>query len=204
VFEPFSTTKQRGEGSGLGLAICKRIVDELGGQISMTSDRGQGSTVRIELPRANREPDTIDHALSVLDGWSPDEAPKLRVLIVDDEVNIVTTLQRVLEQYDVAIALDAKQALAMLDTAGCFDVILCDLMMPGISGPHFYDHACRLSPTLRARFVFMTGGSFSADTREFLQRHRCPVLSKPFTIADVCTAIHQVAGTLSDPLTANR
>lgn len=191
VFEPFSTTKRRGEGSGLGLAISKRIVDELGGRIGIHSVLGEGCCVRIELPRTNRDAITARYRRPLPAQTKSAASSKLRVLVIDDEVAIASTLQDVLLDYDVTISVAAKQALDMLAADGRFDVVLCDLMMPGMTGPELYREACRMRPELCTHFVFMTGGAFTDWAREFLERTRCPVLSKPFTVASACRVIEQ-------------
>ena len=190
VFEPFSTTKRRGEGSGLGLAISKRIVEDLGGSISIHSALGHGCSVRIELPRTQR--DAITARYRRLAPVETKAAPsKLRLLVIDDEVAIASTLQDVLLDYDVTISVAAKQALDMIAADSCFDIVLCDLMMPGMTGPELYREACRMRPELSTHFIFMTGGAFTDWAREFLERTRCPVLDKPFTVASACRVIEQ-------------
>jgi PAS domain S-box-containing protein len=190
VFDPFSTTKRRGEGSGLGLAISKRIIEQLGGRISIRSRVGKGTSVRIELARAPRESLVLDLAPGER---SATQARKLRLLIVDDEVNLAQTLERVLpEQYDISLAYDAEQAVEVLSADGDFDVILCDLMMPGVPGLDLYRDVCHMRPAFAARFVFMTGGAFNERAREFMEQTRCPVLAKPFSIDTVCQVVEQL------------
>jgi len=190
VFEPFSTTKRRGEGSGLGLAISKRIIEELGGRISIQSELGHGCSVRLELQRTHRDAVTAKYLrpLQAEVGLAP---RRLRILVIDDERAIASTLQEVLLDYDVTISVAASDALRVLRSEPAFDAVLCDLMMPRVTGPDLYREACKLQPELAARFIFMTGGAFTDWAREFLERTRCPVVSKPFTIASVCRVIEQ-------------
>jgi PAS domain S-box-containing protein len=191
VFEPFSTTKRRGEGSGLGLAISKRIVDELGGQISIYSELGKGCRVRIELPRSHRDAITAKYLRPIGDEEHDFHAPKLRLLVIDDEVAIAMTLQDILLDYAVTVAVSARDALELFRSGRSFDAILCDLMMPDVTGPELYRAACRERPELANRFIFMTGGAFTEHARDFLEHTSCQTLSKPFTVANVYRVVEQ-------------
>jgi PAS domain S-box-containing protein len=191
VFEPFSTTKRRGEGSGLGLAISKRIVEELGGQISIHSELGHGCRVLITLTRTHRDPITARY-LRPISHEEHDHIPTVRLLVIDDEVAIAKTLQDILLDYSVTVATAARDACDLIEGGRPFDAILCDLMMPDITGPELYRTACRVRPELARRFIFMTGGAFTEQAREFLEHTACPTLSKPFTIANVYRVVEQV------------
>jgi PAS domain S-box-containing protein len=191
VFEPFSTTKGRGEGSGLGLAISKRIVEELGGHISIHSALGHGCSVRVELARTNRDAITAKYLRPVSIEEHEMNESRLHLLVIDDEVAIATTLKDILLDYHVTIAVSAREALELFLSGRHFDAILCDLMMPEVTGPELYCAACRDRPELASRFIFMTGGAFTDYGREFLEHTPCPILSKPFTVANVCRVVEQ-------------
>jgi CheY-like chemotaxis protein len=188
LFDPFSTSKRRGEGSGLGLAICKRIVQGFGGQIRISSEVGKGTRVNIELPRTAR-------AQSIIAGRPRPEllpGPSFRVLIVDDEGSIGRALKRVLAEHEVVVAEDGSAALARIAADSDFDVILCDLMMPRLSGADVYGRACELRPELAERFVFMTGGAVTPASKEFLQGFGGNVLWKPFDGSTALSSVEQV------------
>jgi PAS domain S-box-containing protein len=197
VFEPFSTTKRRGEGSGLGLAISKRIVEELGGQISIHSQLGHGCRVLIELPRSQRDAITAKYLRPIASDESGFAAARLKLLVIDDEVAIATTLQDILLDYAVTVAVSARQATELLESGRSFDAVLCDLMMPDVTGPELYRVACRVRPEIAGRFIFMTGGAFTEQAREFLEHTSCLTLSKPFTIANVYRVVEQTVGQAS-------
>lgn len=191
VFDPFATGKRRGEGSGLGLTISKRIIDALGGKITVRSARGAGTTVSVELPTAvapsqsfPAEPPTERRpALTV----------KARVLVIDDELSVAKGLKRMLVGHDVVIVRDGEQALELLAADADFDVILCDVMMPALPGSELYYRAIRSRPELAERFVFMTGGAFTQYGRSFLETVGCTVLHKPFDAPAVLESVQTLA-----------
>jgi PAS domain S-box-containing protein len=190
VFDAFATGKRRGEGSGLGLTITKRIVESLDGSIRIESTVGKGTTVRVELPSARR-PSSVP-VNNKLELPAPTEK-RARVLVVDDEALIGRALARILAKEDVVMIEDARKGLALVEQTPGFDVVLCDLMMPGMSGQEFYRAACRLRPELEERFVFMTGGAFTDVGNEFLESLGSRVIYKPFDPARVITCVHEVA-----------
>ena len=128
VFEPFFTTKPAGEGTGLGLSICHRLIYAMGGRIQVTSEEGRGSRFSVFLAVApNKVEAEMPHSES-----SPGTSRRLRLLIVDDEVLVARAVRRVFDkEFKVEIALDGQSALDKLRNTD-FDVVLCDVMMPGI------------------------------------------------------------------------
>jgi CheY-like chemotaxis protein len=108
--------------------------------------------------------------------------------VVDDEVALTRTLDRILAPTcDVVVMNHGRDALALLSenpTPG-FDVVLCDLMMPEITGEEVYTEVTRRWPDLARRFVFMTGGAFTPRGRRFLESVSAPVLEKPFDASQV-------------------
>ena len=194
LFDPFSTSKKRGEGSGLGLAICKRIIDELGGAIHVQSTLGQGTTVTISLLQAP--------AVATAAPTPPParaQLPRLRILVVEDELPIARALERLLEGHEVTRAAHGKGALALLTLDASYDCILCDLMIPGLSGAEVYREATARWPSLSNRFVFMTGGAVTPDCREFLDAFTGDVLWKPFTPEAVHQALARVRRNAGQP-----
>jgi signal transduction histidine kinase len=176
IFDPFYTTKADNLGTGLGLAICHRIVTRLGGDIAVQSEPGKGTTVRVSLPRAQdavAEPKPAQPAAS--------ERRKGRILVVDDESMLCTTIERILSiEHDVVAMTSARQALALIERGDRFDVILSDLMMPEMTGMDLHAALLRSRPELAGRMVFMTGGAFSQDASAFLDRIASPTIEKPF------------------------
>jgi PAS domain S-box-containing protein len=177
VFDPFATSKPRGEGSGLGLAISKRIVEEFGGRIRVTSSEGGGTTVTVDLLHASA-PD-VPRVVPRVSGASP-RPPGKRVLVVDDELPLARALKLVLRHHDVTTVHDGREAFDLLESGQDFDVILCDLMMFGMTGAELYRRITALRRELSSRFIFMTGGTFTEQSHAFLEKTKNPVLRKPF------------------------
>jgi PAS domain S-box-containing protein len=188
LFDPFATTKARGQGSGLGLAISRRIIDRFGGDIRAENLPSGGAKISLTLPAA---PVAAKNRGGVAPPVSlPRE--RVRILVIDDEVAICRALRRVLAGHDVETLSDAREGLTRLGVEE-FDVVICDLMMPGMSGYKLYAAACAARPSLRTRFVFVSGGALSDEASRFLKTCECPVLPKPFSNADVLDAVERVA-----------
>lgn len=110
-----------------------------------------------------------------------DHARRGRVLLVDDEFFIVSALRRLLgSEHDVSAVMNAQDGIALVEAGHRFDVILCDLQMPGMSGIEFYERLRAVAPDLIGRIVFCTGAIFSAGTRRFFDRVPNRILEKPF------------------------
>jgi PAS domain S-box-containing protein len=176
IFEPFFTTKPVGVGTGLGLPICHGIVTALGGSISVTSEVGKGSVFRVVLPAARPDvPETRPVSAPVAGGR------RGRVLIVDDEPMVGSVLRRILApDHDLVVLTRAREALERIGGGERFDVILCDLMMPEMTGMDLYEALVRSAPDQAERMVFLTGGAFTPRARDFLDRVPNQRIEKPF------------------------
>jgi PAS domain S-box-containing protein len=179
IFDPFFTTKPVGIGTGLGLSICQTIVTALGGEILVDSTVGQGSTFRVVLPAA-ASPAT---ATPGGDTAAVGAGRRARILVVDDETRMCELLRRGLEPHEVVTHTDGDAALARLHAGERFDLVICDMMMPQMTGMELYERLRQIAPDLAARMVFMTGGAFTPSTREFLEKVPNPRLEKPFDLA---------------------
>jgi PAS domain S-box-containing protein len=188
IFEPFVTTKDAGEGKGLGLALSRTIVEGLGGKISVSSQAGQGSVFRVLLPAAEQvaAPPEPSAASAQNRPLSVPVAARPRLLIVDDEQVIASLLKHGLasEAYEVTTVNSGRAALTALEQER-FDLILCDLMMPEMTGEDVYREATHRWPQLAPAFVFLTGGAFTPRGREFLASVDVPILEKPFRMHEV-------------------
>ncbi len=175
IFDPFFTTKPVGVGTGLGLSICHGLVESMGGSITVRSEVGVGTTFRVEL-RASAV--AAPHANHRIPSIHPDL--RGRVLVVDDEPLILRSVARLLrDQHDVETASNGREALLKLSQEGPFDLIVCDLMMPEMTGMELHRAVRTWAPDVADRFVFLTGGAYTDGAREFLAGVENPKLDKP-------------------------
>ncbi len=189
MFDPFFTTKPPGIGTGLGLPICQSIVRALGGEISVVSTLGKGTTFTIAL-----RPWTGESGSQASQPIQPElDSPRGRVLIVDDEIAVGRTLSLVLGlEHDITVVTSGEEALAVLTKSGAhdYDAVLCDLMMPGMNGMEFFQALQTGRPELAARVIFMTGGLAMANPAALDVPN--PLLEKPFDLDQIRTTLRAV------------
>ena len=175
IFEPFFTTKAGGAGTGLGLAIGHAVVTGLGGQIEVESTPGRGTCVSVLLPAAPQS----------ATGPQPGKATvatarRGSILLVDDEPLIVKLLAKILEtEHDVTIESSAEAALARFRAGQRFDAIVCDSMMPQVTGMDLHDALLEIAPDQARAMLFLTGGAFTPRARAFVERHADDTMDKP-------------------------
>ncbi len=181
IFEPFFTTKPIGAGTGLGLSVCHGIVTGLGGRIEVESAPGAGALFRVLLPPA------APAAAPPPPAPPPPrpEGARARILVIDDEPLIGSTIRRLLSAHEVVALSAPREALDRLSAGEPFDLVLCDLMMPELSGMELWEALAAARPELARRVVFMTGGAFTDRAREFLAAVGQPQLGKPFQPQDL-------------------
>jgi PAS domain S-box-containing protein len=177
IFDPFFTTKAQGSGTGLGLAISHSIVTGMSGEITVESQLGHGTTFRVTLPASNS---SALSAAAFEDKPSPHMGRQGTVLVVDDEPSIGWSLRRLLRPHDVTVVTSAQGALDLMMAGKQFDVVLSDLMMPGMSGIELYWTLVKLVPQMASRVVFLTGGAFTSEANLFLDQISNERLEKPF------------------------
>jgi PAS domain S-box-containing protein len=177
IFDPFFTTKPVGLGTGLGLSICHNIVTGLGGEIAVESTIDRGTTFRVVLPAAR---DSVDAPKAAPASVHP-PATGGRVLVIDDDPLVGVAIRRILKDHAVTVVKSGKAGLEMLLGQGSlFHTILCDLMMPDMSGMELHAEVSRTAPQLLARIVFITGGAFTPAATAFLDSVPNQRLEKPF------------------------
>ena len=189
IFDAFFTTKPVGVGTGLGLSICHQVVTKLGGTIGVDSTIGEGTTFTVTLPPSQLPSTAADMA-------PPEVATttRRRILVIDDEIEVGQAVRRILRrQHDVDAVQRAEVALSLLASTA-YDVILCDVMMPEMSGMELYARLEKEMPHLLPRVVFISGGAFSPEAREFLLRHGASSVDKPFQARELRRVIEEVVG----------
>jgi len=188
IFTPFFSTKPAGVGTGLGLPICRRIVEDLGGEIRVTSREGLGSTFTVLLPPSERMT-KVPRSSRPSNSVPPRRG---RVLVVDDEPMVAMAVRRTLsDAHDVVTLNVTHEALALVRSGQRFDVILCDVMMPNMTGVDFYRELERVMPGEVEKIVFLTGGVFATQTREFLDQIPNVRIEKPFTPEELRSIISE-------------
>ncbi len=194
IFDPFFTTKEKGRGTGLGLASAYGIIKNHAGLIMVYSDVGKGATFNIYLPITDA-PAPVEKPSSQQELMNGQET----VLLVDDEEMVVEVGQAMLEKmgYSVLIARSGEEACDMVEeTGGSIDIVLLDLIMPGIDGGETFDRIREMYPALPV--LLSSGYSVSGQATEILGRGCNGFLQKPFNIYKLSQKIRSI---LDEPIT---
>ena len=186
IFEPFFTTKPTGQGVGLGLSVSLGIMQAHGGELTAENRSPAGGTGARFIMRIPVAPADAADAVKGADTPRPKTPPgatrtnaatrpvrKPSLLVIDDEESIRRALRRYFERrgWIVDEAADGDEASAKLlapDADSRFDVVLCDLKMPGVSGPDLYKRVVREAPFLATRMILSTGDASAHDVIDFL------------------------------------
>jgi CheY-like chemotaxis protein len=124
----------------------------------------------------------------------PSATARGTVLVVDDDVEIGISLRRVLREHDVTAVASAQEALDRLEAGARYNLILSDVMMPGMSGVELYEVITRRFPELTSRIVFISGGAFTTGAMAFLERVPNERLEKPFTLRSLRALVARYTG----------
>ncbi len=190
IFEPFFTTKPGA--TGLGLSISQGIVTALGGELELESQPGHGATFRVHLPAATS---AEQRAL----GTATQAAVRAKILVIDDEPLVLRAIERILREHELVCTTSATHGLALIEQQQAFDVVLSDLIMPGMSGIALYEALLRENPELARRVVFISGGSLSQEEEDFLQSIGNRRLSKPFDVGTLLELVQELMAERSKP-----
>jgi PAS domain S-box-containing protein len=182
IFDAFFTTKAVGVGTGLGLAICQRIVTDMTGTLTVESEVGKGTTFRVSLPLARKKKNDVAPPVEPVAA----AGRRGRILVVDDEELVVRSVKRILsKEHDVVATVSATEALALCAGGEQFDLILCDLMMPEMTGMDLHRELSLVAPEQADRMIFVTGGAFTEKAWRFLSETPKEHLEKPFASANL-------------------
>jgi len=192
VFEPFFTTKERGRGSGIGLATVHAIITQHGGHVRIASKPGEGSTFEVFLPLTSRS-DELRESTDDLPRES--DRPALRLLLVEDDALVRRALEVMLSRagHRVVPAANGAEAIARFEeSAEPFDVVLTDVLMPGMTGPDVVRQLRAAVP--EQRVVYMSGHVEDAMRDVDLEREQALFVRKPASRAALLTALEEAAG----------
>jgi PAS domain S-box-containing protein len=190
LFTPFFSTKPVGVGTGLGLAISHRIITQFGGTITYDTEVGKGTEFHVALPVAGGTA-TPQHTQKI---WTRTPAARRgNVLVIDDEESLAQAIRRFLSvEHNVTAVYRARDALDLLELGTRYDVILCDLMMPQITGMELHNEVVRIDQSQASRIVFLTGGAFAPSAREFLAATTNRRIEKPFDLKEVRRMVNEL------------
>ena len=178
-------------GTGLSLSLVAELVVQLGAELIFAGPSSASFSVYFPVRSTPALESAPEPVLS-----RPTERP--RVLVVDDEPLLLSAFRRVLgSDHEVQVALGAMEALQVLRTRQRFTAIVCDLMMPGMDGPSFYEHVASAWPELTERFIFLSGGAFTDRARSFVAGLPRPVLDKPIDWGRLRWEIARIASALA-------
>ncbi len=187
VFERFFTTKPSGSGTGLGMSVSQEIISNHGGRIDIASSVARGTEVTIMLPVT-----TALQRRAISTEPPRDPGRSLRILAIDDDLLVLKAYRRSLgRHHNMTFASDGEDALAVLETEHDFDVILCDLMMPNMDGPRFFEALARHHPNFLDRIVFCSGGTFTPRAEQFVSDCDCPLVHKPIHSSELLKVLFE-------------
>ena len=190
AFDPFFTTKAAGKGTGLGLSQVYGFVKQSGGHLKLYSEPGQGTTVKIYLPRHYGEARTAP-AAQAAESERPGSGA---VLLVEDEESVRSVVAANLRElgYEVVEAPNAREALAELANGRTFDLLLTDIVMPDTNGRKLADAAVQVQQGLKV--LFMTGFTKNAVVHNGIVDPGVSLLTKPFSIEQLSRAVRRALG----------
>lgn len=193
VFDPFFTTKDATKGTGLGLSQVYGFVKQSGGHLKIYSEPGQGSTVKIYLPR-HYAVDTERQEAATRDTIVQAEGSET-VLLVEDDVRVLELTSASLRElgYTVLTAANAKDALAQLENGADVDILLTDIVMPEMNGRRLADAALQIKPELNV--IFMTGFTKNAVVHNGVLDPGVNFLAKPFSLDELSAKLREVIET---------
>ena len=188
IFEPFFTTKEPGSGTGLGLSMCFGIVRQAGGFMWVYSEEGEGTTFKIYLPRVMESVE-----LDEPEATRPIVRGRELVLVAEDSEQLRTVTRRALERqgYEVLVGATGAEALSLLESCKRpIDLLVTDVIMPGMNGKQLADEVCRRYPNVRV--LYMSGYSENTIVHHGVLEPGILLLQKPFTPAELTQRVQEI------------
>lgn len=182
IFEPFFTTKPKEKGTGLGLALCADIINKHKGEIRLLDTSSEGTRFEIKIPFDPK--DAVKGPLTQQDYAKLRSGNKKRLLLIDDEALLLKAYKRNLQDdYQISTCERAEEALELLKKDQDFHLILCDIIMPGMSGIDLFNEIREKMPELSKKFVFCSGSGFGFSSKEIKDTYDNIFLQKPISMA---------------------
>ena len=185
IFEPFFTTRAPGQGTGLGLAVCRGIVEGMGGSLGVRSRPGD-TEFELRLPEA----DEPAHRAKDTDPLTP-AAPSRRLLVVDDDPRVGRATARLLSRHTVEVVHGGEAALDRIRRPPALDLVVSDLVMPGLDGIGLLHAATEATGHEGPAFLFVTGGVPSRALAEAVEQSGVTLLQKPLRKNNLEAAIER-------------
>ncbi len=187
IFEPFFTTKEMGRGSGLGLASVYGVIKNHGGIIEVSSQKGQGTTFTIHLPVTEKSSDREKEA-----PVSPQKGSGT-ILVVDDQEMLLETSSAMLRMlgYNVLTADSGQKAIDLYEGRGkSIDLVILDMIMPGLSGASTYDRLKEIDPGVKV--ILSSGYSLDGEASRILERGCNGFIQKPFNMEALSRKVREI------------
>ncbi len=190
AFDPFFTTKPTGQGTGLGLSMIYGFARQSEGYAKIYSEPGQGTTVKLYLPRHRGDGPVADPLPQLGDEHRADDGEV--VLVVEDEAVVRALIVEVLNElgYRALQASDGPSGLDILEREGRIDLLVSDIGLPGLNGRQIADAARRRRPELKV--LFMTGYAENAALASGFLEPGMAMITKPFAMEALATRIREM------------
>lgn len=196
IFEPYFSTKAEGKGTGLGLSVVLGIVKGHGGDITVSSEPGQGTTFQVYLPQvARKATDTDTKTTENIQTFSGRE----HILLVDDEITVLNLEKKILRGlgYQVSASTESSKALQLfLDAPDKFDLIITDMTMPGMNGTELAKSVLAAKPDFP--IIICTGYSELITAEKAQEIGIKEYISKPISLKNFAATVHQVLNRRKD------
>ena len=192
IFEPFFTTKEQGKGTGMGLPAVYGTVKSHLGAISVESEPDKGTNFHLYFPVAKHET-TIEQPASQAEKSSYPSIGSKRILIVDDETFICKMAAMVLKRHDYEVIMKNNPQIALelfCNDNGMFDLVILDLIMPGMSGIELFFKMQKINPYIRA--LFTSGYALDKDIKKAIEQSRCDFLPKPYNTGELADKVASI------------